>query len=105
MAAGENPQSCLMFWRLGYNAGMKTNKVHIVEVQDLSSLGGPMGTEHITTIRRRLFSSEERAREFVVIYLETHGKHAIPNITAKNFWKKVGDLGSFGFRYSTDRID
>jgi hypothetical protein len=44
---------------------METTKVWKVTKEDLSHLGGPMGSEYTTTILTKLFSEKEKAIEWI----------------------------------------
>lgn len=66
--------------------------------EDLTNLGGPMGTEYTTTIFRKYFKSRKRAKE----YCEKHYRKHTRGTNLKMFkWlkKEDGDVESGDLRF------
>ncbi len=68
-------------------------KAYVLEIEDATNLGGPMGTEYTSTVGIELFETESAAKK----YAEQHCKKE------KGEWVKSGDHSSWdagGFIYT-----
>lgn len=103
------------------NAMSKRNgrTIYVVTVEDLTHLGGPMGTEYTTTLSARRFMEQTRAlayaRKWLVRHLtESHARFLGGNppswevggntITPKTWTGKCLDLGSRGISVTTEKL-
>lgn len=76
-----------------------------VTVHDHSSLGGPMGSEHVTDITTKLFSNRKKACDWIVRYAKKNAcSWAVEGKTYAQILKGKGDMGNIGFTISTKSI-
>ena len=80
-------------------------KVYILECEDLSNLGGPMGTEDTSIVWTLIFRELENAKKYALDWISKRHKKKVNII-----WKKrdnvisSNDLGSHMFHIRKERI-
>jgi hypothetical protein len=86
-----------------------------VKAQDLSGLGGPMGTGEISTIRTEIFTREDKAIEWALEYAKEYSpghyeRHGIEDVVQKHrknadeIKRALIDIGCIGFKFTPKRL-
>lgn len=68
-----------------------------IEVEDLTNLGGLMGTEYVTSLGTQLFKTEQEA----ITFMNKKSKNQLKHITKLKV-KGYFDCRWIGFRYSKE---
>ena len=77
-------------------------KVYIVEEEDLTHLGGPMGSEYTTSMGTKAFGTKEAVIEY--LKAETGGMCCPKDICNNERKQSVFDCGSVGYIVNEQEI-
>jgi hypothetical protein len=79
------------------------NKIFILECEDLSHLGGPMGTEYTTPVFTEIFSSVKKAKEYAETFYWPAYCAWLKNTNSIILW--VADASCYGYKIKKAKVD